>query len=83
MGHVKKPIDLMSRLVTTAKRTTNGPTTMVLLNCFSKCKGNLKFKCHSSDYKWIDLDSVISAASLSYNAGTKLYNVDLANATCL
>lgn len=67
-GMSRQQIDLMSRLVKSAQSTTNEPTIMVSLNGFSKCTCTLKFKHNSSDYKWIDVNSVTSIVPSSYNA---------------
>ena len=69
-GLSRQPIDLMNRPVRTNKKGFSSPSTMVLLNWFSKAPGHLKFKYDHSDNKWIDVDSVIATVTFTYNANS-------------
>jgi hypothetical protein len=39
----------------------------------------MKFKYDHSDYKWVDIDTVISTVTLNYNAAQKLYSLEPTN----
>jgi hypothetical protein len=40
---------------------------MVLMNCFSMYRGHTKFKYDVIDNKWIDIDSIITLVTMTYN----------------
>jgi hypothetical protein len=73
-GISRTPIDLQNRPVTS--KSPSGPAIQVRLNWFSKALGNMKFKYDHSDCKWIDLDTIISTVTLTYNAVQKVYILD-------
>ena len=56
---------------------------MVMLSWFNKAPGQLKFKYDHSDWKWIDLDSIISTVTMSFNSNTNLYSLDPVDAASL
>lgn len=75
-GASQELIELMNK-PSTATRTANvEPIIMVMLNWFSYPTSNLKFKFASSDTNWVDLDSIISTCTLTYEAATNLYWLD-------
>ena len=46
-----------------------------MLAWFKKIPSQLKFK-YLSDWKWIDLDSIISTVTMSSNSNTSVYFLD-------
>ena len=71
------PIDLLNR------PTGNATCIEVLLNWFSKSRGNLKFKYDVSDSQWIDVDSIISIVTMSYSTLSCLYTLNRNDADSL
>ena len=49
---------------------------MVMLAWFKKIPDQLKFKYDLSDWKWTDLNSIISTVTISFNSNTNLYSLD-------
>ena len=49
---------------------------MVLLNWFSKTNGQLKFKYDSTDSKWIDIKSIITSVTMSFDRAQNVYTLD-------
>jgi hypothetical protein len=47
-----------------------------MLAWFKKIPGQLKFKYDHSDWKWTDLDSIISTVTMCFNSNTNLYSLD-------
>ena len=56
---------------------------MVLLYWFSKARGSLKYKYDASDFKWIDVDSIISTVTMTYQPSFELYAMDNNGVECL
>jgi hypothetical protein len=50
-----------------------GHVVMVLLNWFSKSRGNLKFKYDVIDVNWVDVDSIISIVDMNYEKEEDIY----------
>ena len=46
-----------------------------MLAWFKKIPSQLKFK-YLSDWKWIDLDSIISTVTMFFNSNTNLYSLN-------
>ena len=82
-GPCRQAIDLQNRAVQVGIKSGLSPTTEILLNWFSKAPGHLKFKYDASDCVWIDVDTVISTVTMSYNSGTKIYSLDDVDAASL
>ena len=82
-GACRQAVDLLDRPGSIQKKGISAPSVMVLLTRYSKQSGHYKFKYDLSDWKWIDLDSVISTVSLSFNSTTKVYTVLEDDAKCL
>jgi hypothetical protein len=65
----------------------NAVVVQVMLNWYSggssAGRGGLKFKYNESDLQWVDLDTVISTVTLSYNSNRNLYSLDLDHAKSL
>ena len=47
-----------------------------MLQYFSKAAGLNKFKYEHSDTKWVDIESIITTLTLSFNSVTSIYTVD-------
>ena len=75
-GNCRNPIDMMNRTCVKGKKVSSTPSIMVLLNWFTKSPGHLKYKYEGSDTQWIDIDSVISTVSMSFNMRTNVYTLD-------
>jgi hypothetical protein len=52
------PIDLLNKPSTTI---------MVLMNCFSKYRGHMKFKYDVIDNKWTYIDYIITSITMTFN----------------
>jgi hypothetical protein len=61
-----QPIDLYNRPTISGKKASSQPSTMILLNWFSKANGNLKFKYDHCDSKWLDINTIFTTITLSY-----------------
>lgn len=73
-GISRQPTDLLNKPTT---------TTMVLLNYFSKFRGHLKFKYDVTDSKWIDIDSIISSVTLTFDRTQNVYTLNDVDAQAL
>lgn len=82
-GNCRNPIDMMNRTCVKGKKVSSTPSIMVLLNWFTKSPGHLKYKYEGSDTQWIDIDSVISTVSMSFNMRTNVYTLDDTDAKSL
>jgi hypothetical protein len=82
-GACRQPVDLLDRPACIQSKGLSTPSVMVLLTWYSKQPGHYKFKYDVSDWKWIDLDAVISTVTLSFNSSTKVYSVSEDDAKCL
>ena len=82
-GPCRHAIDLQNRTAQVGKKGITLPTYMIMLAWFKKIPGQLKFKYDLSDWKWIDLDSVISTVTMSFNSNTNLYSLDPADVVSL
>ena len=56
---------------------------MVLMYWFSKARGSLKYKHDALDFKWIDVDSIISTVTMTYQPSFELYALDNNDVECL
>jgi hypothetical protein len=56
---------------------------MVLLNWFSKSRGNLKVKYDVIDTNWVDVDSIISIVNMNYKKEKNIYWLDCVDANFL
>lgn len=74
---------MMNRTCVKGKKVSSTPSIMVLLNWFTKSPGHLKYKYEGSDTQWIDIDSVISTVSMSFNMRTNVYTLDDTDAKSL
>ena len=56
---------------------------MVLLYRFSKARDSLKHKYDASNYKWMDVNSIISTVTMAHQPSSKLYALDSNHVECL
>ena len=75
-GPCRHAIDLQNISVQVGKKGLALPSYMVMLAWFKKISGQLKFKYDLSDWKWTDLDSIISKVIMSFNSSTNLHSLD-------
>lgn len=73
---VSQPVDLLTRFNNTGKKSISNPIIEVQMNWFSKAPGRHKFKYDHSDPKWVDIDTVITTVTLSYQKIGKLYTLN-------
>lgn len=73
-GISRTAVDLTNK--PTATRRGADPQIMVLLNWFSKTNGQLKFKYDSTDSKWIDIKSIITSVTMSFDRAQNVYTLD-------
>jgi hypothetical protein len=74
-GLLRHPIDLMNRSSTSGKQSSSPCNLQVMLQYFRKCPGHLKFKYDHTDSRWIDVDTIITTVTLSYNSSTDVYTL--------
>jgi len=83
-GNCKQPIDLQNRDVNKGKRTgTSGSGVMVYLNYFWKVPSFYKFKYDHCDSIWVDVDTIICTVTMSFNAGSNVFELDPVDAEAL
>ena len=75
-GPCRHAIDLQNLSAQVGKKGITLPTYMDMLAWFKKIPVQLKFKYDLSDWKWTDLDSLISTVTMSFNSNTNLYSLD-------
>lgn len=76
-GNCTQPLDLQKRDVNRGKRPGVGAcTVMVYLNYFRKVPGFLKFKYDLTDSIWIDVDTIISTVTMTYDKERELFELD-------
>lgn len=49
---------------------------MVLLNWCSENRGNIKFKYNVSNSQWINIDTILSTVTLTYQPSNNIYSLD-------
>src|SRR5665213_2576292 len=59
-------VHLLSKPSSNGKKNGSSCNIMVLLYWFSKARGSLKYKYDASNFKWIDVDSIISTVTITY-----------------
>ena len=82
-GLLRHPIDLLHRTDTTGKKNSNPSSLQVMLQYFSKVAGLNKFKYDHTDTNWIDVDSIITTVTLSFNSITSVYTLNHEDADAL
>ena len=50
---------------------------------FYEARGSLKCKYDASDSNWIDVDSIISTMTMTYQPSSKLYALDSNDVECM
>lgn len=75
-GASQELIELMNKPSMATRSANAEPIIMVMLNWFSDPTSNLKYKFSSSDTNWVDVNSIISTCSLTYEATSNLYWLD-------
>ena len=78
-----QPIDLQNRHEVPRKRGNDYGTIEVMLTWFSKHPGHLKFKYDHSDFTYVDIDSIISTVTMSFEQRSSVYLLDPTDATSL
>lgn len=73
-GRLNQPVDLMNK---------PSITIAVHLNYFSRAPGHLKFKYDLTDSIWVDLETLISSVTMSYNEHHNVYTLDANDAEAL
>jgi hypothetical protein len=73
-GRLNQLVDLMNK---------PSITIAVHLNYFSKAPGHLKFKYALTDCIWVDLETLISSVTMSYNERHNVYTLDANDAKAL
>jgi len=73
LGHV---IDLLAGTEESRMRIPDNPHIEVMLYYYRKYPGLTKFKYDHTDSKWIEVDCVISAITMSYNSINEVYTLD-------
>jgi len=75
-GLLRQPVDLLNRTAAGSRKNSNPSPIQVMLQYFSKAVGLNKFKYDHSDTKWVDIESIITTVTLSFNLVTSIYTVD-------
>lgn len=78
-----KPFHTVNRSSTSGKQSSSPCNLQVMLQYFRKCPGHLKFKYDHTDSRWIDVDTIITTVTLSYNSSTDVYTLDSEDADAL
>lgn len=73
-GRLNQPVDLMNK---------PSITIAVHLNYFSRAPGHLKFKYDLTDSIWVDLETLISSVTMTYNERQNVYTLDANDAEAL
>ena len=76
-------MDLLNKPSSNGKKIGSSCNIMVLLYWFSKARGSLKYKYDALNSKWIDVDSIISTVTMTYQPSSKLYALDSNDVECL
>jgi hypothetical protein len=77
VGDFQATSDLMNRPNAAARKASGGAILKVMLNWFSKPTTSRRFKYNSIDTTWVDVDSIISTVSLSYEEASDVYWLDV------
>ena len=73
-GRLNQPVDLMNK---------PSITIAVHLNYFSRAPGHLKFKYDLTNSIWVDLETLISSVTMTYNERQNVYTLDANDAEAL
>ena len=82
-GISRQHVGLLSKPSSNGKKNGSSCNIMVLLYWFSKARGSLKYKYDASNFKWIDVDSIISTITMTYQPSFQLYALDNIDVECL
>ncbi len=80
---VSQPVDLLTRSGNTWKKSNSNPIIEVQMNWFSKAPGRHRFRYDHSDSKWVDIDTIITTVTLSYQKMGKVYTLNTEDAAAL
>ena len=80
---LNSPIDLLHLKEKASKKGNSEPSHEVYLNYFSRHPGHLKFRYDHSDAKWVDIATIITTVTFTFNVGTGVYSLDSEDGDCL
>ena len=73
----------MNRPANKGKASKDGPRYEVMMYYFTIQAGRFKFRYDHADFAWIDMDTIITSVTLSFNASTKIYTLNREDADTL